>query len=494
MSVTGYLSLYTTLLGWQLYDNLWSIMVDTGLIYLPFAAIFLNAVIPPFLSMGAKDAAVIATRRLFTATLTALAILFVAGMPSVTLSPTVLHFQPACTDSSKDVNPGQTQTTYDNAFPAPSSVTVPVWWYWVMQVSNGVNDAAVASLSCKPIQFRALHNTLDISRIHDPQLQQEVSQFYQQCYLPAYSTYLDNSQWDDTQQAQVQTTLSRFGKQDVGWLGSQTFLTVSGFYDKHRAASPVMDFPFDASRDSEAGQVSNHSPWGEPQCTDWWQDSQHGLYMKLKAALPPSFTDEIAHMSTDKTVLEQAAVKKLIINSSPHSFKGYESLEDDQSGGYASDVGEYLGASFEKLSFYPQNKLLVNSLPIIQAILLFAVYMLLAILLPFAKYSVKFCVAASFFLFSLTLCSFLWHSVMWLDNVLMESLYGISGSMNSWQVWFDKIVALLYLGLPLVLTSMGTWAGIAAGSALSQMAGGADSGASQAAGRVSSMATKRLGL
>lgn len=30
MSVTGYLALYTTLIGWQQYQNLWGLVVDTG--------------------------------------------------------------------------------------------------------------------------------------------------------------------------------------------------------------------------------------------------------------------------------------------------------------------------------------------------------------------------------------------------------------------------------------------------------------------------------
>jgi hypothetical protein len=64
MGVTGYLALYTTLLGWEQYNNLWNIMVTTGLVYLPFFGIVVGSCLGPFTSMGAKDAAVIATRRI----------------------------------------------------------------------------------------------------------------------------------------------------------------------------------------------------------------------------------------------------------------------------------------------------------------------------------------------------------------------------------------------------------------------------------------------
>jgi hypothetical protein len=63
MAVAGYLTLYTTLLGWAQYQNLWSIAVETGLIYLPFIGIVLSTTVGPFTSMGAKDAAQITVRR-----------------------------------------------------------------------------------------------------------------------------------------------------------------------------------------------------------------------------------------------------------------------------------------------------------------------------------------------------------------------------------------------------------------------------------------------
>jgi hypothetical protein len=81
MSVTGYLALYTTLLGWQQYQNLWGIAVDTGLIYLPFIVIILKTTLEPFTSMGAKDAAQIAVRRMTSQVLSAFMIILFAAEP-----------------------------------------------------------------------------------------------------------------------------------------------------------------------------------------------------------------------------------------------------------------------------------------------------------------------------------------------------------------------------------------------------------------------------
>ncbi len=484
MGVTGYLSLYTTMLGWQVYNSLWAIMMDTGLVFLPFIALFLQATIPAFLSMGAKDAALISLRRLLVMTSSSLVVFVIAGIPSVTLESRVLHFQPACVDNATAASPGDTGTTYDNAFDVPTDVKVPILWYLIMQFANGFTDAASQSLDCAPIQYRALHNQLDMSHIHDPQLQQEVGQFYNQCYVPAYATYLDTATWSESQQNQIHNTLQHYGQQDVGWLGSQTFLTVDGFYNQHSANTPVQGFPFDASRDIEEGQTDNHSPWGMPDCVSWWNDANHGLYQQLLDALPVTVMDEIKNMTTNQDVIKQAAVKALIQNTSKQQggLKGYESLTDNQSGHWFSRIGAYLGISLEKLTFYPKNQLLINSLPIIQAILLFAVYSLLAILLPFSKYSIKFCTTASFFLFALTLCRFLWQLVMWLDNSLVQSIYGTTGTANSWETWFNLIISLLYIGLPLLLLSMGAWAGIAVGNSLEGLMGKMDGQSTQTGG------------
>ena len=132
MPITGYLTLYTTLLGWQQYQSLWNIAVGTGLIYLPFIAIVLKCTIEPFTSMGAKDAAQIAIRRMTIQVLSAFIIIIFAAEPAVALDPKVLHYTPLCEDNAKVATPGDTGTTYDNAFPVATGVRVSVLWYLVM--------------------------------------------------------------------------------------------------------------------------------------------------------------------------------------------------------------------------------------------------------------------------------------------------------------------------------------------------------------------------
>ena len=287
MSVTGYLALYTTLLGWQQYNNLWDIVVGTGIIYLPFLGIIASTVIPPFLSSQADGAAHIALRRLFVTILSAFLVIAFAAVPLFPLDAKVLHFDPLCSPNARIATPGNTGTTFDNSFSVPVGVKVPLLWYIVMAVSNGVTHAANAGLSCSPINYRQLHSELNLAQIQDPQLKADVAHFYRACYEPAYTNYMSGN-LTPTQQEQINEQLKKYGQRDTTWLGSNVFLNVPGFYDSQKATKPVSGFPYNQTRDFEEGQVGTPT-WGEPDCKTWWFDNNHGLRERLVNALPPSF-------------------------------------------------------------------------------------------------------------------------------------------------------------------------------------------------------------
>lgn len=502
MSVTGYLALYTTLLGWQQYQNLWQIALGTGLIYLPFVSIVLTSTIGPFTSMGAKDAAQIATRRLVLNMLSAFFVIAVACAPTMPLDPKVLHFSPLCQSNTQPATPGNTGTTYDNALPVPTGVNIPILWYLVMAFSNGITHAASASLPCMPFDYRELHSQLNLSTIQDPQLKDEVSRFYQECYVPAYSTYLSGQMTSEQQQA-VQQSLAQNGKDDIGWLGSQTFLNVPGFYDSHNAQSPVAGFPFDPDRDIEEGQVQNHSQWGNPDCKTWWSDLQQGLHTQLGNSLPQSVTSAILQMGNNTQQLQDAAIKTLITQSYHASaldkWRGYESLDDQASGDYLSRfVGAPLGIGLESLSFYPKLHLLINALPVIQALMLMAIYMFLALAIPFSSYRTHFIITGMFIIFAITFFSFLWACTHWVDQVLMQSLYPpagifeVNGQGTYNQIFTDMLIGTMYVALPLLFLMVMSWAGMQAGNALSGIFGSMTSVADRAGNQAGALARSAI--
>ena len=487
MSVTGYLALYTTLIGWQQYQNLWAVMVGTGLVFIPFIGIVLKCFLEPFESQEPKSAAVITLRRLMIQIVGALLIIEFCCVPAVPLEPTVLHYEPACVANAQVATPGNTGTTYDNEYKAATGVEVPVLWYLVMSVSNGFTHAATEGISCQPINYRQLQGSLDMTHITNPKLKKETVEFYNDCYVPAYSKYMSNV--SHAQKSEIKQLQKQYGHDDLGWIGSVAFLNTPGFYDSLSAQKPVKGFLFDPTRDQYEGQVSDHSKWGEPSCQAWWSDPENGLHAKLEKALPASFLTTITQIGGNSGQLADAGIRNLI----QHSFdkgmslgeiaRGYESLDQETTGNWASEVGSKVGVSVEGMSYFPKLTLLVNALPVIQALLLMTIYALLALAIPFSSYRLHFIVTGSAAIFAITFWSYLWHWVLYLDNTLIPALYTrpdftmkleavLAGSIND-QVFVDYIIGTLYIALPMLFLMIMTWSGLKVGnsmmSALSEM-------------------------
>lgn len=503
MNVTGYLALYTTVLGWQQYQNLWGIMTSTGLVYLPFISIILRSTVEPFLSMGAKDFSIIAVRRLIVHILMALFIIAVCCVPSISLSPKVLHFQPTCQPQAKEATPGNTGTTYDNAFNVPTSVKIPLVWYLVMAVSNGFTHAANVGLSCTPVNYRQLHAELNTANIQDPALKKETANFYSQCYVPAYANYL-NGNLSQAQQSQIASIEKKYGKDDTGWIGSQVLLTVPGFYDSIQATTPVNGFPFDPVRDQVEGQVQNHSQWGEPYCNQWWSDPTNGLHNKLMKQFSPSFIESLLHFGSNAPELENDAIRNLIAHNVNlnGSLRGYSSLNDDD--GFLSNIliNNVLmngGITMKSVGGVTTIHLIINALPVIQAAILFCLYAFLAIAIPFSSYKPSFIITASIVIFAVIFCSYIWHLVAWFDNHLIAALFTpkkLTGSVGvgfifslakfaTSEVFVNLIIGGMYLVAPVFFMVVLSWAGLQAGAVfgaiLNPMAAPA-SAAGQAAG------------
>ncbi len=516
MSLTGYLALYTTLIGWEQYQNLWNLMVGTGLVFIPFIGIVLKCFLEPFESQEPKNAAVITLRRLMINIVGALLVIEFCCVPTVPLDPKVLHFEPACVSNAQVATPGHTGTTYDNQFPVPTGVKVPVLWYLVMAVSNGFTHAADEGLSCSAIDYRSLQSQLDTTHIADPNLKKETTEFYNDCYIPAYAKYISGN-LSDAQKAQIEQYQTKYGKDDLGWIGSQALLNTAGFYNGFAAKEPIKGFAFDPSRDEFEGQVPDHSEWGQPTCNAWWSNPENGLQARLEKSLPPTFLQAIEHLGEPR--LADAAIRSLITHSFDANMslgeisRGYESLDDDISGdGRSAYFGSKVGIAMEQLTYYPKLNLLINSLPVIQALLLMSIYMLLAIAIPFSSYRLHFIVTGSAIIFAITFWDYLWHLVLYLDNTLIPALFPpaeagnplqgfvtwlqggyIGGYDNLNEAFINFIIGTLYIALPVLFLVLLSWAGLKVSNAIVGALSSMQAPAEAAGAQAGSMAKKVIG-
>lgn len=432
MGVQGYLSLYTILLGWKVYDSIFIILVQTGLCFLAFGFIAVKSIIDPYLSMGARSTGKVASRRFILSIGSSVAVFFLAFVPMVHMKPHLLYYKPTCNTSGHVARPGETHTTYDGYFSIPKDIKVPIIWYLVLAISNGITDQAKEAIACQPVNLRELQMGMDLTTITDPKLKQEVLQFDAQCYRPAYDKYIyDTSRNDADTFSEV---FKKWGKDDLAWLGSHAFQTVPGYYDAIYAKQPVEGFPFNSQNghDQIAGQVSNPQ-WGVPTCKAWWQTPDIGLRFKLYNLFHTSLKSWLRRMAYNNeggTMMEDEAIRaELVRNFGAGSYisKGYNSEETNRGGidNLFGDVVSRFGVGLAGIFEYPAIDALINMLPVIQAVLLFATIFSIAIILPLSGYSLRYCAMAAIFIFSITFCSFIWHVVSWLDQFILSAFYGV---------------------------------------------------------------------
>lgn len=499
MGVQGYLSLYTVLIGWQCYDDLFQILTQLGLVLLPFGFIALRAFGQPFLSMGAKDAAVIGTRRLIWGLFSAVFMFFFAAVPMVRLAPQVLHYRPHCATHAKVAVPGDTGTTYDDLLPIPNHVKVPMIFYLVMAISNGITNSAEDAISCPTVDLRVLQNQLDLTVIKNPATKKMVARFYNECYLPAYTQLLQDDQ-DGHDQTAIQNALKKYGVNDVGWIGSEIFQILPGFYDHFSAKSPVVGFPYSSQgiNNQINGQTGTPS-WGAPTCLNWWQNQTVGLRVTLANEFSKklkSLLIEITKSNKGENIAEDAAIRT-VIEKGGDSFlsPGFYTEQDNQSGvdNFVAKYASKVMIDVYAVKEYPKIQILKNALPVVQAMILAAFCMLLAIALPLSGYSLSFVVTASVFMFALIFCSYLWHWVSFFDQFLLQALYGSStknegvgrlinnlavSALNPEENLVNMTISTFYIGLPLLFLSVAAWCGHQVNGAMSL--GGIDSIATRA--------------
>ena len=156
MQLDSYLEIFTTMYGWAFANIFGEIIVGTGLVILPFAVIIFNGW-REAREQGMQHAGVLALiERVSTQLIIALFVMSVcfATTPltslsnvNLTYSPPTTVFEPSPVNGSRN---GGTGSGYDQAMRDASDGSmsntgnlayVPPWWYTVMAISSGVNNA-----------------------------------------------------------------------------------------------------------------------------------------------------------------------------------------------------------------------------------------------------------------------------------------------------------------------------------------------------------------
>jgi hypothetical protein len=444
IGVQSFPELYTMLMGWDLYDKLWNLLTQTGLAFLPFIGMILRNVTQSYIAH--RDTGQIALRTMEMNLIVTLLLILLAVSPCIPLSAHAVSYSPVCgTDQGQTYHPGDTGTTYDKAFSVPTdNVTIPIWWYAVISVSEGMTNAANTMVGCVP-NLRKMVTQVDMAQISDPEVKQEIQDFETMCYMPARTQFNQDKQANNaTNLDRIESNVKEYGVEDTEWLGSHGFSDT--YYQNLKAARPIPGFPYEENQDINADVNQKNPPaYGTPSCKDWWNDSQYGLKNRLYQVLPKSFSDEFKNYLND--VKTHDDVVKRIVSNSSNGFENANTTIGDN--GY-SHIVSALGIWVHQMEEYPKLYAASQAAPIMQALLLLMIYVFLPFALIFSSYRASAFVTGAMLIFSVIFWGFIWHLVSWTDNALMQALYsGWFSKQSAGATLTDMIIASLVIFSPL---------------------------------------------
>jgi len=335
INVGSLLEIYTTMFGWSLYNTFYDLLRVTGVLYFPFLMALYKNWKEPAMSQDDKPAAITSQRRMTCNMISMVLVFSFAVLPFANLNLTNITHREACTDNggaevvTENTN-GAAATKYSNnlGVNAANTVQVPVFWWFLLSFSSGINNAAITSMSCFE-DLKGLDQQLRNITIKDEALRQEYFRFANECFLPANSRYTDalKGKYGAPYETYVTNSKDAFlannpnlDETDMFFIGSHYFTETSGFYEwsnltpancanaaskcSFRAKKPVEGWPYLAVRDNyNTADVAANVP-GTPYCDEWWNTTQNNgsgpLALKQKLLNSVEAT-EISMTSWDDT-------------------------------------------------------------------------------------------------------------------------------------------------------------------------------------------------
>ncbi|MFU5531841.1 conjugal transfer protein TraG N-terminal domain-containing protein [Pseudomonas aeruginosa] len=480
---TDYLEYYLTLVSWVVHNGIWSVLVASGVFAVPFLAI----VIQEWLKARAEGAdegnkGVLSSARIENRVFVAIVVIMFAGIPFIDVDLNTIRYDQSRSTQCQVSVPEPTDTGWSQSFSTINnqSAKVPVWWFAMHAISRAITGASVAAVPCGT-DLRQIRMDIDATRIDDPVLAQEVSDFTRDCYGPARAKLF-----------MTRPSLSEEQMHDVTWIGSSYFVGTAGFYDSYRSRTPRDAWPFDATRDAGLAEVPGGG--GYPTCRQWWSDGDHGLRARLLAQVDPSLLTRLVGWAG---FLSQSEVNDSVIRAvaSPRQQKLNQGAVYTDYGGQidmtlpnivtraASDVGLTVGS----LGYFPAMDVVRQALPMVLSLLKMALVICIPLVLLIGTYDLKTVVTVSVVQFALFFTEFWFQLARWIDSTILDALYGWGWGWNRPHTNFDPLVGLnntfgdmllnfvmatMFLILPTFWVAALAWAGIRAGNVLQGLSTG----------------------
>lgn len=534
---SSYLELYTQFLGWAVYNQIWFLIKESGLIFIPFIGILWDGWLSSLEKSSFESVAAVSFRKIVMGNVVAMFVMIFAAEPVLPLNPSIVKFNKPELQifglgnvlGDGDVSLGDTGTTYDDAFRQDVEAVearvpdlgIPVLWAHVMNWGSGFSYALVAGLPKKE-DLRFLQNYMQSVFIDDPMLSNEISRFANECYGPARAKFfrIKDEVPARLNKAMIDDVLELY-PDDLNWMGSLVLLKSPGLYaksenmsvvsDGYKAKSPVSRF------------IDDDVPGGRPYCDEWWEGLQDSILTMAKSESLLSgsgisdyevlgevivnvfdfgaITSEYVSLSevTDNRIVETYLRNTqqrmdIVPDDLAMANTSYTPYDDPVSGQLAYATKGLLalyGSAKEGVVWSVKFYTLLLALPMIQAIVIFGFIITLPFLLVFTKLGVKGVVYGFMGFFALKIMTGLWGIASWLDSTLIAVMYPDKSALGATlfstgriggteRILLDMMTTGMHVGLPLMFLAVMASAGFQIGAAINSGISGASDGANKA--------------
>lgn len=522
IGVDSLLELYTTVFGWHQYNQIWQILTETGIVFIPFFGILLKHFLGPSTSVLPVSASLTSLKRVEIDIIMMMTVIVLAGQPLITLKTSQLKLVKLCQSQGDHFSNDETTFAEDNSLLRATSFTrlddnarVPLWWYAVMAISSGTTYSLKHSLPCVD-DIRALRARVDSTVIQDKGLFNELSQFLRDCYYPAYTfiklSFLERSgypKWSreyETMLQNVKRLPDPEGNIDKMQLfAPHLFLKVPYLYHELKASTPIPSMKILVSEDPNSGQHQ----FARPLCIDWWghKDSKHfenSLYVRLKkeadthakellthfsknpkTSIPSRIAQDFAKEGEDLKEIVYIMVMIRIIKANFYNKKEsiYITQNDVMKGGdggtgtiakWWNKGGSMFGFIYKGMQEIPMVYLAQEAAYVIQALILMCLYLMLPIGLVLSGYSFQYLWVAAVGIFTFKFIGYLLHLAWWIDRNLYAAIKApieLNLKTGLWTpIWeyvsskpedfkINIITLGMYFTLPMIAIGVFGWAG-----------------------------------
>lgn len=470
-----YLEYYLTLVCWLIHNGIWMVLVASGVFALPFLAIVLQE----WLKARAEGAdegnkGVLSAARIENRVFVAIGVILFAGVPFIDVDFSTIQHDRSRSQQCQVNVPVPSDTGWSQSFSTLNnqSARVPVWWFFMHALSRSITGAAVAAIPCGT-DLRQMRMDIDATRIDDPLLAQEVSDFSRDCYGAARARLFMR-----------RPSLSDEQMHDVSWIGSNYFVDTAGFYDSYRSARPRAAWTFDALRD--AGLAELPGAGGYPTCREWWTKPDLGLRARLLAQVDPGLLSRLAGWAGflspqqvgDSVIRALAAPRQQKLNQGAVYTDYGGQVEMTRTNIVTRAAGD-LGLSLGALGYFPAMDVVRQALPMVLALLKMALVICIPLVLLIGTYDLKTLVTVSVVQFALFFVDFWFQLARWLDSTILDALYGwgfgwnrpysnfnaLMGLNNAFgDMLLNFVMATMFIVLPSFWIGALAWAGVRAGN------------------------------